>query len=66
MAYSTYKFVHQFFYQAQLDVVPTGECNLLWVRAIVGGLIKGAPGSQARILLFEFKYGPNVVCFEKI
>ena len=32
--------------QAQLDVVPTLECNYLWVRAIVGGLIKGAAGSQ--------------------
>ena len=42
-------FSYQFFYQAQLDVVPTAECNLLWVRAIVGGLIKGTPGSQARI-----------------
>ena len=27
-------------------MVPTLECNLLWVRAIVGGLIKGAAGSQ--------------------
>ena len=27
-------------------MVPTRECNLLWVRAIVGGLIKGAIGSQ--------------------
>ena len=53
------------FDQAQLDVVPTAECNQLWVRSIVGGLIKGTPGSQARILLLEFKYGPNFVYFEQ-
>ena len=29
-----------------MDVVPTLECNRLWVRAIVGGLIKGTPGGQ--------------------